>query len=238
MEEDYTRPGWLPRATGYIPAPVKDVLARVAIAIARRSRAEMFRFDGRTYSYFFHPYNLAWKNERTVEIPIVSAMLSEYHGEVLEVGNVLSHYIEVDHDIVDKYEVAPGVVNQDITIFNPGKLYDLIISVSTVEHIGVSERPRNPGKAADAVAHLGSLLAPGGRLVVTIPVGLNEELDGMILRQETPFTELKAMRRVSHRNEWEEIDSGCAWSSGYCGKGYRANAVVICYCDRSVEELA
>lgn len=238
MQEDYTRPGWLPRATGYIPAPVRDVLARAAISIARRSRAETFCFDGRTYPYLFHPYNLAWKNERTVEVPVVSALLAEYPGEVLEVGNVLSHYIEADHDIVDKYEVAPRVVNQDVTTFDPGKLYDLIISVSTVEHIGASERPRDPRKAADAVAHLRSLLAPGGRLLVTIPVGLNEDLDAVIMRRETPFTELKAMRRVSHRNEWEEIDSGSAWRSGYCSKGYRANAVVFCYCDRAAEEPA
>ena len=236
VEEGYSRPGWLPRATELVPCRLKDALARAAISFSRKRRPETFGFGGREYRYFFHPYNLAWRNERTVEIPIVSAMLRECSGETLEVGNVLSHYLETHHDVLDRYEVSPGVTNQDVTDFDPGKEYELIISVSTLEHIGWDECPRNPDKAARAISHLKSLLAPTGTLIATIPVGLNPELDREIKRGEIRFTELRALRRVSHRNEWEEIDWAAAWGFGYCNRAYRASAVVVCYSDRSVDE--
>lgn len=228
VEEGYSRPGWLPRAIGLIPGRLKGSLARAAISSSRRRRRTTFRFNGLEYPYFFHPYNLAWRNERTVEIPIISAIVGECNGEVLEVGNVMSHYLETHHDIIDRYESEPGVTNQDVTSFNPEKEYELIVSISTLEHIGWTEHPRDPEKGAMAIAHLQSLLAPGGRLIATIPVGLNEELDRRIEQGEIRFTELKALGRISHRNEWEEIDCASAWRLEYSRWAYRANAVVVC----------
>ena len=74
-----------------------------------------FVFKGYTLNYFHHAYNKTWQNERAVEIPIIWGILTGYQGKrILEVGNVLSHYIPVEHDIVDKYEMAPGVINQDV----------------------------------------------------------------------------------------------------------------------------
>jgi hypothetical protein len=62
-----------------------------------------FFFNGKKYDYFIHP--VTWRNERTVEIPIVLEILNRYNtSNVLEVGNVLSYYSKVDHDIVDKYD--------------------------------------------------------------------------------------------------------------------------------------
>jgi hypothetical protein len=58
---------------------------------------------------------------------------------ILEIGNVLSHYFPVNHDIVDKYEKADGVINQDVVHFYSPKKYDLIVSVSTLEHVGWDE---------------------------------------------------------------------------------------------------
>jgi hypothetical protein len=238
VEQGYSRPGLLPRATEHIPGRARYWLARAAISLSKRSRAETFCFDGKEYAYSFDPYNLAWRNERTVEIPIVSALLRESGGDVLEVGNVLSHYLDVRHDVVDRYEVAPSVVNVDVTSFEPGKQYQLILSVSTLEHIGWDESPRDPRKVITAVAHLRSLLAPGGRLVATVPVGLNGELDGMISRGEIPFTGLKALRRVSRHNEWVEVDVASVWGTDYRSKGYRADAIVVCRLDASEEEPA
>ena len=79
-----------------------------------RSRAT-FRFQGKRYRYFVHKYNATWRNERSIEIPIVESMMHETRGDVLEIGNVISHYFKAKHDIVDKYERAEGVTAQDVT---------------------------------------------------------------------------------------------------------------------------
>lgn len=70
---------------------------------------------------------------------------------MLEVGNVLSHYFPIHHDIVDKYEVCPGVINQDIADFLPQEKYDLILSISTVEHVGWDEQPQEPTKLLQVI---------------------------------------------------------------------------------------
>jgi hypothetical protein len=48
--------------------------------------------------------------------------VNKYVGRnVLEVGNVLSHYFPVHHDVLDKYEKAKGVINEDVVEFSPAK---------------------------------------------------------------------------------------------------------------------
>src|SRR5215204_6122781 len=108
----------------------------------RRSRT--FRFRGESYEYLLHRYQVAGLTERTVEIPIAAQLVRKSGGgSVLEIGNVLSHYVDVAHDVVDKYEVAPGVENADVVDLRPGKHYDLIVSISTLEHVGWNEAPRD-----------------------------------------------------------------------------------------------
>jgi hypothetical protein len=64
---------------------------------------DTFAFRGRNYHYFFHTYNKTWRNERTVEIPMMKKIVDD-HPDIAkwEVGNLLSHYFTVHHDIVDK----------------------------------------------------------------------------------------------------------------------------------------
>ncbi len=64
---------------------------------------ENFVFNNRPYPYFYHKYRNTWKNERAVEIPIVWTIIKKSEGKnILELGNVLSHYFDYDHDTVDK----------------------------------------------------------------------------------------------------------------------------------------
>ena len=95
---------------------------------------ETFVFGGRPYEYLRHGHNNARGNERTVEVPIALAEIHACAGKVLEVGNVLSNYEPAKYMIVDKYERAPGVVSEDCLTFTTGAPYDLIVSVSTLEH--------------------------------------------------------------------------------------------------------
>ena len=194
-----------------------------------------FAFRGASYRYFGHVYNHTWKNERAVEIPVATRLLRTAIASgqrVLEVGNVLSHYMPVGHEVIDKYESAPGVLNQDIVEFRPDVRYDLVLSVSTLEHVGQDETPARPGKAIEAVHHIVSLLAHGGSAFVTIPVGHNRTLDAQVLGSAPPFTETYFLKRISPANDWLEVDRDAVRGCEYGHPYPYANALVIGYAHR------
>jgi len=165
-----------------------------------------FSFRGRTYRYFYHRYQITWRDEWTVEVPIIWDAVQEHQGRsILEVGNVLSHYYTVDHDIADKCEVAEGVINQDVVDFQPSRRYDLIVSISTLEHVGWDEEPREPMKALQAIQHLQGLLAPQGKMIVTLPLGYDPNLD-RLLRDEQPWLgDRFYLKRVTRDNRWIKV---------------------------------
>lgn len=182
------------------------------MTVTRWTRAKTFVFDGRSYPYLYHFCNKTWKNERGVEIPIFRELLLEHDSKrVLEVGNVLSHYFPIHHDVVDKYEVAPGVINQDVVEFTPTKHYDLILSISTLEHVGWDETPREPDKLLCAIDHLRNrCLASGGQIVASLPIGYNKFFDELLRDGKSPFTQQHFLKRISTRNYWVESDwNGC-----------------------------
>lgn len=165
----------------------------------------VFEFRGEQYEYFFHRYNMTWRNERAVEVPIFRRLVERAQGPVLEVGNVLSHYLPVRHEILDRYERAPGVINEDAESFDPVKSYALIISVSTIEHIGFDEEPPDPPKVRRVVERLRSLLAVGGRLVASFPVGCNPYIDGELRRGTFPLAQYRCLARVGGPSIWREV---------------------------------
>lgn len=167
---------------------------------------ETFRFNNNTYRYLVHKYNFSWKNERTVEIPIAFEEVKKLRfDKVLEVGNVLSHYFNVNHDIVDKYEISSRVENVDVVDYNPNKKYDLIISISTLEHVGWEENPQEPLKIILAIKKSKKLLTKNGLLFITLPVGYtNPDLNKLILDQKLELSKYFYLKRISKDNKWKE----------------------------------
>jgi len=166
-----------------------------------------FTFRSATYRYFLSSYNFTWESERIIEVPIISRLVKESYGKkILEVGSVLSHYFCVNHDVVDKYEKTDGVINKDIIDFQPCYKYDLIVSISTFEHIGFDENPRDPNKILDAIKNVRNLLAPGGKVVITLPLGYHHELDKLLREEKILFDEKYCMKRISRLNSWVEVN--------------------------------
>lgn len=213
-----------PRRVAVAPAVTAWGLYRI-----RLGRPGRFMFAGRSLTYLHHAYGKAYLTERTVEIPIAQDVLRAHpRARTLEVGNCLSHFGARGHDVVDRYERAPGVINEDVVAFRPQAPYELIISVSTLEHVGWDEEPRDPARSLQAFANLRRCLAPGGLLVFTVPIGYNPEIDRILGAGELPLAELRFLRRVSRvTNRWREA----AWHEvrdvAY-GRPYRAaNAVAV-----------
>lgn len=191
-----------------------------------------FTFQEKKYKYFYHEANTTWRNERAVEIPIVWEMVKSSKGTILEVGNVLSHYFSFKHDIVDKYEKAEGVVNKDITNFQTTKKYDLIISISTLEHVGWDENPTSheitgeSEKILSAVECLKNMLAPNGRIVVTVPLGYNPFLDELIKSGKLKFDKQFYLKRIS-KDRWFETDWNNVKEAKFRKEVPAANALMI-----------
>lgn len=146
-----------------------------------RADPETFTWWGHRLTYEHGDYNNARENERAVEIPIARRWLTGRLGGVLEVGNVLGHY-GIDHGgrIVDRYEQAPGIENLDL--FDIQGSFGAIVAVSTVEHVRWDEPdvPRDDQGSRAAIEHLATLLRPGGRMLITVPLGHHPGLDAVL----------------------------------------------------------
>ena len=168
-------------------------------------KGRSFTFRGKKYHYFYDIINNTWMNERCIEIPIAMDIVNRNRDKkILEIGNVLSNYYQIPHDIVDKYEKAPNVINQDVVDFKSDVKYDLIVSISTLEHVGWDEKPRDDNKIPKALENLRSLLKPnGGIMIVTLPLGYNEALNKHLINGTIRFEEQYYLLRTG-RNSWQE----------------------------------
>jgi hypothetical protein len=195
------------------------------VVVSRFARTRHFTFDGRQYPYLVHPYNETWSNERAVEVPIVLDELRHAAGPVLEIGNVLSHYGPTSHHIVDKYERAPNVVNEDIETFTGGP-YELIVTISTLEHVGWNRREETrPERLLAVLEHIRTLLLPGGRMVATVPLGYNHWLDERLRLDDLPWKR-RFLRRISRR-DWRQCNATEVATARYGSPYPRANAIAV-----------
>ena len=185
-----------------------------------------FVVDGQRYTYCLDDYNQSYFNERTAEIPIARAAIASCAGRVLEVGNVLAHYDIAGHTVADKYESGPGVLNVDVVDLTFDEPFDLIVSISTLEHVGLDEDVKEPGKPLVAIEHLKDLLAPGGSLLVTVPIGYNPALDAALLRDSQPFDRLHFLARRP-LNRWVETTPAEAARALYDWKWMRARCLAV-----------
>lgn len=187
----------------------------------------LFVIADKQYRYVIHPFTL--NNERTVEVAIACEFLRNKTGQILEVGNVLSNYTSLPHDVVDKYEISPGVINEDVVSFSPGRKYDLIVTISTLEHVGWDETPREPEKIVRAISQLKDLLKDGGELLVTIPLGYNSYADELIRLGRTGLKEIQYLKRITANNQWREAHLDEVATAQYNSPFPCANAIMVGY---------
>lgn len=194
----------------------------------RFSRTLFFRFNGREYAYFTHPYNGTWMNERAVEIPLIWEQVNSCSPEeTLEVGNVLSHYFNVKHLVVDKYEKFPGGIAKDIVDVSLPKQFKCIVSISTIEHVGWDEVPRVSGKYLQAIEKMRLFLMPGGKMFITIPLGYNLPLQLDLFSGNLGCDQVFYFKRLS-REVWSQSSEDQVRNSTYGIKYRTTDGLAIC----------
>jgi hypothetical protein len=213
--------------------------ARVRILYLRlRLRTPTFRLLGRRYPIQVSWYNRTWRNERQVELPpILEVVRRTDPGEILEVGNVLAHYGQAGHIVVDKYEDATGTLRVDVVDYHPGRSFRLIVAISTLEHVGWDEPEKDPAKFDLALDHLVRLLAPGGQLWATIPRAHNPGADAFLDHPREGFSVSFLVRRSPRPGDWAEVASATAAANPYRPEIPSAQAIgVVRYEMRAPEE--
>lgn len=198
-------------------------------------RGEQFRFRGKEYPYFFCAYNSTWRNERVVEIPVLEDFLRGVpEEEILEIGNVTWHYWPTrTHKVVDRYEKGVGVDNMDVVDIPDTVKYRRIVAISTIEHVGFDEVPRDPKKIAQALRVLSGLLVPGGEALITIPIGYNPLLDADLHSGAVSFDEMAFLRRRESGWGWREAKGDECWDVPYTKRTQAGNALVVGFLRRS-----
>ena len=220
---------WFVRRFGAGELFLKPLRCAFAPLIIPRLAPSEFEFEGKSLPLFYHRYNMTWANERAVEVPIAQEFLEQYAGRrVLEVGNVTPYYLDTEHTVLDKYERGPGIINADITDYAPGDRFDLILSVSTFEHIGFDDETDGDScvKISQAITTCRGLLAAGGQLVLTLPLGYNPALDRMIADGQLGCHCAIFLKR-SDRSAWQAVDAETAMACEYGRPFPYANAVMI-----------
>ena len=220
---------WFVRRFGASELFLKPLRCAFApLIIPRLAKAE-FVFEDKSLTLFYHRYNMTWANERAVEVPIAREFLERYAGKrVLEVGNVTPNYLDTGHTVLDKYERNLGIINEDIAEYLPTEKFDLILSVSTFEHIGYDDEANGESgeKISQAITTCRGLLTTGGQLVLTLPLGYNPALDRMIADGKLGSDCAKFLKRTG-RLAWQTVDAEAALACEYGRPFPYANAVMI-----------
>ncbi|MFA6008075.1 MAG: glycosyltransferase [Candidatus Shapirobacteria bacterium] len=195
----------------------------------RNKGSVYFNFNGEKLKYLRKIYNFSYRNERAVEIPIAEFLWKKYNPvSALEIGNVLSHYGWTGQVIIDKYEVAKNVLNIDAVDISTDKKYDLVVSVSTIEHIGWDwGEEKDFDKSIFVLNRVKKVLNPDGHMIITLPLGFNKYLDLFLKNNPDFFSETYFLKRISKDNKWtqclyEEVKN-CSYGEPF----EAANAIMV-----------
>jgi len=196
--------------------------------ILPRLPGKAFIFEGETLPYFYAKYNITWVTERVLEVPIGLHFLRHAgSNNTLEVGNVLGHYIASEHTVLDKFERGEKIVNADIVAFEPGRTFDLILSISTFEHIGYEDEGEpDPEKIREAIAACQRLLSPKGKLIITVPFGYNPHLDRYLAEERIKPNRAWFFEKIS-KLDWKETRKDEALKRNYSKPYPFANAIMV-----------
>lgn len=216
-----------------LPALVNGALKRFDTELVRASALDWqtaisFVFRGEAVPFFCHRHNCGWPprraTERTVELALADRWLSLPRSSALcEVGAVTPYYWPGRvARVVDPADPHPGVTEKK-SLFDVDLRGTSVLSISTVEHIGLDEygQPPAPELAPKAIR---KIVDEAESWLVTFPIGYNAELDRYVRSGELERIGVDVRHLVRPGSDWgwrEEQDReqsrlpyGPRWANG------------------------
>ena len=187
----------------FYPVPEKKEPMKT---IPRESIPQAIKIGDRVIKYpdkRFH--NLPLDTERTIEMPLIWDEVIKYSpSEVLEIGNVLGQHIKRSHDVIDLQEQGTGIITGDIRTYQSEKKYKLIVSITTLEHVGDGRDGHDVDELGiiNAINNMLGLLTDSGRIIFTVPVGQNPYMDNLFKEQKIVCDSIYAYKRIDALNNW------------------------------------
>jgi hypothetical protein len=152
----------------------------------------------------FPPFRMT---ERSIELALANIFIKQYgDSEVVEVGAVTPYYWPRRvKTIVDPYDAHSLVTHREDWTAHQGE-YKAILSISTFEHIGLSDYGLN-GDLKKSDLALNKLLNSDSDFLVTWPAAYNRYLDASVLRRLPTLSnvQLFVWHRDTSGNKWRQI---------------------------------
>jgi SAM-dependent methyltransferase len=195
----------------------------------------------------------AWSDERLIEMPWV---LARYRGEprVVDIGyaNAAPEYLEalvsaapgevVGLDLIESPVTGMRSVVGDLRALPfPDAAFDVLLCISTIEHVGHDNRVYGAGEEqdatgiTDALREIRRVIAPGGRALITVPTGVEEDHVWFVQLPVATWRGLFAAvgLRITEEEVYELGEDGWRVSAGEAADaryGERGAAASAVYC--------
>jgi len=216
-----------------------DISYNIIKKILNQTTKNSLNVDGITIKQTYDKYNNTFLNERSIEVPLSKYLIKKYSSQfkspkVLEIGNTLVHYEndnKIDRKVVDRYEKYQNVINEDIEEFESNHKFDLIFSISTLEHVGSDYGElKEEEKFLRVIDKIKNLLNEGGVFIITLPIFYREHVD-KYNSNNNDFTITYFLTRDNYRNDWKLSNKDFVFSNKnnlvYNSKYPCANSVYI-----------
>ena len=170
-------------------------------------------------------------SERAIEVPLAIDFLSNYvkTEPVVELGCVLPYYLlkKANHIVCDLTDKHPQNFKRDIREIGEAELSGNVISISTIEHIGLNEYGIAAKEGVSAIDVLRLVVSNARRYFVTFPLGHNTELDRYVLNR-CDLGERYVTRNLDDANDWHEVDKAALTDKMMkYGTYHRANTICV-----------
>ena len=155
-----------------------------------------FELDASDYRYLYDRHKFTWLTERAVEVPVAQALVDQ-HAPDRRARDRQRALALPPAAALGRRQVraGPGVLNRDVLDLGGLGRFDLIVAISTLEHVGLGRAARAIRQRHSAPSRCcAALLAPEGLLAITVPVGYNTAFDAALRSGQVPLHRAVALR--------------------------------------------
>jgi hypothetical protein len=181
--------------------------------------------------YFDHPHNSTITNERCIELTLAFRYLDMVgSSNTIEMGAVTPYYKKGNHIC---YDPKDPYANQSLSCGEIEALGKNVLSISTIEHVGMNEHGID-AKKQDAYDFILRTIDQASSCLISWPIGYQLSLDNFFKTNKSFFN---YFYYVKHGNKhWELSFEDSALDLQYGKPFNNANAVVFIYAGFEVEQ--